>query len=217
MRMLKVCLIMLLMLSLLACQTTEEPTESDIDPTIVETPTESTIETPIDPIEQIFINSTQIDNYTMTVLIYNQSDIYTLTIKVTPSVSSLEIDGSIEYFTKQDDVCLHYIPTSDGHLIETVTCADQETVTFDFFGTFEKSWFSEVDGKYYMNIGQLQNISDFFNLTMEGAEAANFELILGETYFEQFLFDVHVLEELYRFDMTFSDVGTTSVVVPTEG
>ena len=204
-----------MVVGLFGCTTTEEPTPT---PTPMPTPQEPTpTETEIDPIEQLFLDSSSMDNYTLTVLIFHQLDVYTLTIKMTNDLVSLDMEGQIEYFQKDDELCRHHLPTNTGYVIDVISCEDQQTMTYRFFDAFQQTWFSEVDGKYYLNLEHYQALTAFFGQTMDDAVVANFELILGDHYFEQFKFDILVNELLYRLDMTFSDIGETVVVLPTEG
>lgn len=199
-----------MVVGLFGCTTPEEtPTPTPQEPT----PTE----TEIDPIEQIFLDSSSMDNYTLTVLIFHQLDVYELTIKMTNNLVSLDMEGQIEYFQKDDEVCKHYIPTNTGYVVETIACEDQQTVTYRFFEAFQPAWFSELDGKYYLNFEHYPMVSAFFEQTIHDAVVANFELSIGAQYFEQFKFDILVDDLLYRLDMTFTDINDTVVVLPTEG
>jgi len=190
---------------------------------IIETPVESTPTEPIpseptpDPIDVIFDASRRITNYTLTMDIYHQSAIHTTILKVTDHASSMEIDEAIEFYQKVDGICTLIYPTTHGYSRETIDCKSNETSVFGFFESFQKSWFTLIDGVYYLNIQNHDVIQAFFESYLPGYSVSNVELILGDTYFARLKLDLQNETFLYRMDIVFSDIGQTSVDVPQEG
>lgn len=209
----RMTLFLIILLGMLfGCQ--QEPVETPIESLPTEpAPTEPTP----DPIEGVFAASRELTNYTITIDIYHQSDVLTTVLKVTSQASSMAIGSEVEYFEKNEGVCTRQFLTTHGYVKETIDCQTQQTKPYGFFESFQKSWFTVIDGIYYLNIQNYDVIQAFFEPSLPGFSVSNVELRLGLSHFAQLKMDLQNETLLYRLDIVFSDIGTTTVVVPSVG
>jgi len=163
--------------------------------------------------EKTFDATDLMTNYTLTISIQQSADLYEMTMMVDGSKSSFEMDDQTEFFEKQGSMIDRYYPVGEGYRKESITQTENDS--FHFFKDLEASWFQTVSGKYFLKTDYNDEVADFFQGEFPGSTVSNLELIVGDTYFEQIIFDVTVDSVMYRFTMTLSAVGTTTVTLPT--
>ena len=163
--------------------------------------------------EKTFDATGDITNYTLTVNIQIVVDIYEIILEVDDDKSSFEIDGKKEYYEKTTSGYNHYYPVDASYRKESIdTPVDGET--FHFFKDFEASWFQLVSSKYFLKSEYNDEVAAFFQEEFPGSTVSNLELIVGDTYFDTMIFDVTVGEAMYRFTMTLSAIGETTITLP---
>lgn len=165
------------------------------------------------PFEQTFDRMAVLDNYTLEITVQQLANLYTLTMEVDQTSASFEMDGIKEFFSNQNGTCYRYYPVDEGYRSEIIPCNGTDSA-YDFFHGFEASWFMEVSGKYFLKSEFYGEVSAFFQTEIEGSNVANLELVLGDTYFEEIIFDVIVGDLYYRFEMTFDKIDSTVITIP---
>ena len=166
------------------------------------------------PFEETFDRMAVLDNYTLEISVQQLADLYTMTMEIDQTSASFEMDGIKEYYTNLSGTCTHYFPVGEGYRSEIISCGEANA-TYDFFHAFQPTWFMEVSGKYFLKTEFYDEVTLFFQTEIEGSAVANFELVLGDTYFDEMIFDVVVGDLSYRFVMTFDHVGSTVITIPT--
>lgn len=164
------------------------------------------------PFEQTFDRMIDLDNYTLNVTIQQFADLYTILMKVDGDKASFDIDGMTEFYHYEDNLCRYYYPVGAGYRMEMISC--ESTSSYDFFHSFEATWFTEVSGKYFLKTEYYDEVSILFQTKMEGSHIANMELVVGDLYFEKLIFDVFVGDLSYRFEMMFDQIGSTVITLP---
>jgi len=163
--------------------------------------------------EKTFDAMDGIDNYTLIVSIQQFATIYEIELKVDHEKSSFFMDGKSEFYQKNGNQVDHYFPVGEGYRKETVSQPSQGQ-PFHFLSDLEASWFQEVSGKYFLKAEYNDDVALFFQGEFPGSTVSNLELIVGQTYFDQLIFNVTVGEVMYRFTMTLSAIGQTDVTLP---
>lgn len=187
----------------------EKPIECETDEELIDGVCE-VIKTPF---EQTFDRMAVLNNYTLDITIQQFADVYAMTLEVDQENATFEMDGQKEYYHHENGICTYYYPVGDGYRMEVIECGEPNA-SYDFFHAFEPSWFLEVDGKYFLNSEFYSIVSSLFQTEIEGSTLSNLELILGETYFEEIIFDVQVGDVFYRFNIAFDLIGTTEITLP---
>jgi len=163
--------------------------------------------------EKTFDATDLMSNYTLTISIQQLADLYEMTMMVDGEKSSFEMDDQIEYFEKQGTMIDRYYPVGEGYRKESIS--QSQNNAFHFFKDLEASWFQTVSGKNFLKTEYNDEVAQFFQSEFPGSTVSNLELVVGDTYFEQIIFDVTVDSVMYRFTLTLSAVGTTTVTLPT--
>lgn len=156
-------------------------------------------------------------NYRIEVIIRRGDGTYEMLLSLDDGIRSFAMDGKTDYFVTSSEGCLHYVPTSDGYMVESVSCHDDPTDSYGFFHGFHSMWFATVGDQYFMNIQHHAYVSAFFQNMLPDATVTNFILTLHDGYLHQFFFDVNVDGAIWQFEMTISDIGQVSLVLPEGG
>jgi hypothetical protein len=128
--------------------------------------------------------------------------------------SSFTMGLETEYYEKQGNTIDRYYPVGEGYRKEN-SAQSSTTQSFHFFKDLEASWFQVVSNRYFLKSEYNDEVAAFFQSEFPGSTVSNLELVVGETYFESIVFDVTVNSVMYRFTMTLSNVGQTTVTLPT--
>lgn len=164
------------------------------------------------------IDSTKdLTNYRIEVVIRRGDATYEMLLSVDDNNRSFAMDGKTDYFVSSSDGCLHYVPTSDGYMVESVSCLDDPADPYGFFHSFQSIWFATVGDQYFMNIQHHGVLSAFFQNMLPDATVTNFVLTIHDGYLHQFFFDVNVEDAVWQFEMTLIDIEQVTLVLPEGG
>ena len=196
-----------------SCQTENTPVSTPLDCGDNEVLVDGNCQIVKTDFEKTFDSSKEMTNYTLSVSIQQLADLYVMTLEVDKNKSSFEVDGKKEFYVSDSNTCEHYFPVDDQYRKETIDCTSSND-SFHFFKDMEASWFLEVSAKYFLKTEYNDEVAEFFQESFPGSTVSNLELIVGNTYFESIIFDVTVDETMYRFTMTLSKIGETSITLP---
>lgn len=164
--------------------------------------------------EKTFDATALMTNYTLSVSIQQLADLYEMSMKVDEDKSSFTMGTEIEFYEKTAAGYNYYFPVGDSYRIESIT-ENPEGSGFHFFKDLEASWFQQVSGKYFLKSEYNDDVAVFFQDEFPGSIVSNLELVVGDTYFEQLIFQVTIDSVMYHFNMTLSAIGETTVTLPT--
>lgn len=163
--------------------------------------------------EKTFDAMDLVESYTLNVSIQQLEKIYEMELKVDHDKSSFKMDDKIEYYAKNGSVCQKYFPVGDTYRIENISCSAVNQ-SFHFFKDLEPSWFQVVSDKYFLKSEYNVEVARFFQTEFPGSQVSNVELVLDSMSFSQIIFDVTVINTMYRFTITISSIGQTTIVLP---
>lgn len=164
--------------------------------------------------EKTFDATDLMSNYTLSISIQQLADVYDMVLMVDGDKSSFTMGLETEYYEKQGNTIDRYYPVGEGYRKEN-SAQSSTTQSFHFFKDLEASWFQVVSNRYFLKSEYNDEVAAFFQSEFPGSTVSNLELVVGETYFESIVFDVTVNSVMYRFTMTLSNVGQTTVTLPT--
>ncbi len=157
-------------------------------------------------------NLDTLDDYTLSITIQNQEDSYDITIEFDENKSSFAINDTKDYYINNNDSQEHYFKQGDNYQKEIIT--ESESGNYSFFYELDVNMFTPADGKFYMNIQDLDIIEEFFETDFPGSTVQNFEMTIDDEEISGFEFDVIVNEIDYHMVMIFTLIGETAITIP---
>lgn len=164
--------------------------------------------------EKAFDATALMTNYTLSVSIQQLADLYEMSMLIDDDKSSFIMGDEIEFYEKTSTGYDYYFPVDDSYRKESIT-ENPDGSGFHFFKDLEASWFQLVSDKYFLKSDYNDEVAVFFQDEFPGCVVSNLELVVGETYFEQLIFQVTIDSVMYHFTMTLSAIGETTVTLPT--
>ncbi len=157
-------------------------------------------------------NLDTLDDDTLTVAIHDLLDVYYITIEFDGNKSSFAIDDVKDYYINNNGAQEHYFKQGDDYQKEIIDVP--ESGNYSFFYDLSADMFTSFDGKFYMNIQELDVIEAFFESDFPSSTVQNFEMAINNEKISEIAFDLGIGEVIYHMVMNFTLIGETSITIP---
>lgn len=155
-----------------------------------------------------------LSNYQLDVLVSYSSEAieysYDMVLSFDDDLSLFEMEDEIIYYQKDGIKINQYTKQGNAYLLEVV----DETKGYGFYQSLDPKWFTKIDTYYLLNAANLSEVTKLIQSDFPEGEVKRFELELGETYLDYFMFDLLLGEQTYHLTFTFRLINQVSLELP---
>ena len=171
------------------------------------------IETP-NPYAVFFDTLNEMDQYSLDIEVTVNQETYHFLFKRYQHISSSQVGETIDYFVKEEQFCYLYRHYEDGYRKHPHDCSPDEVASFLFFRLLDWTMFTELNGRYFMNLQSLHVVESFFVKEFPHAKVSNFEILFGHHHIESIVFDLTLGKTVYHHVMMFYGIHETIILLP---
>lgn len=156
----------------------------------------------------------ELSNYQLDVLVkYSKEAIeysYDMILSFDDNLSLFKLNDETIYYQLEGNKVNQYTKQGNSYLLEVVETGQG----YGFYQLLQPKWFTKFDTYYLLESKYLGEITKIIQSDFPDGEVKRFEVELGETYLNHFMFELLLNEQLYQLTFTFSLMDQVSLELP---